>query len=107
MEIFNAFVITAGLYVFKYGQSHGNTDDEEMSEYFMLGMFLISCYIAADSFTSNWQQRIYSEYPIHSFQMMVGVNMFSSTISFVYVLLVCGMFSYFVKIILQFYFIWF
>merc|ERR550534_3164189 len=81
MEIFNAFVITAGLYVFKYGQSHGNTDDEEMSEYFPLGMLLICLYIAADSFTSNWQERIYKTYPIHSFQMMVGVNMFSATIS--------------------------
>jgi adenosine 3'-phospho 5'-phosphosulfate transporter B2 len=81
MEVFNAVVITAGLFVYKFGQSQGHTDDEEMSDYFMLGMFLITCYIMADSFTSNWQQKIYSQYPIHSFQMMVGVNMFSATIS--------------------------
>lgn len=82
LEIVNVLVITGGLIVFKYGQSMGHTDDEEMGEYFVLGMILISGYVLADSFTSNWQQKINTEYKVHSFQMMVGVNMFSASISF-------------------------
>eukprot|EP00494_Astrolonche_serrata_P029225 UN29492 len=78
MEIFNAIVITLGLVVFKFGQSQGGTDDEELSDYFLLGMVLISCYIICDSFTSNWQSRVYSTYSVGSLQMMVGINAFST-----------------------------
>merc|ERR1719476_55535 len=57
-----------------------------MSAYFALGMVLISCYVLADSFTSNWQQRINKQFKIHSFQMMVGVNLWSVSVS----LLMCA-----------------
>merc|ERR1719373_439897 len=59
----------------------GHTDDEEMSDYFMFGMILISLYVVADSFTSNWQQRINKQFKINPYQMMVGVNMWSCTVS--------------------------
>jgi len=81
IELVNVCVITGGLFVFKYGQSAGHTDDAKKGDLFVLGMVLISCYIFCDSFTSNWQERIYKTYSIHSFQMMLGINMWSVTIS--------------------------
>lgn len=80
-EILNAGSITIGLFVFKWGQSSAKTDDEEMGEYFFLGMILIGSYIFCDAFTSNWQQRIFKEYKVHQFQMMAGVNIFSTSFS--------------------------
>ena len=34
-------------------------------------------YMAFDSFTSNWQGELFSQYKMTSVQMMIGVDMFS------------------------------
>lgn len=34
-------------------------------------------YMAFDSFTSNWQGELFSQYKMSSVQMMTGVNLFS------------------------------
>ena len=34
-------------------------------------------YMAFDSFTSNWQGELFSQYKMTSVQMMTGVNLFS------------------------------
>jgi len=80
-QILTALTITVGLIVFKVGQSTGKTDDHELSPFFWLGMVLISCYIIADAFTSNWQEKIYKEYKVHNFQMMTGQQTFASIVA--------------------------
>jgi len=82
MEYANAVSIAVGLVVFKYGQESGPpTDDSLNAKYFAVGLTLISGYICSDSFTSNWQSRIFKKYSISPLQMMRGVNMFSASFS--------------------------
>jgi len=82
MEYINALFIALGLIIFKYGQTTGqHTDDSMTAQYFVVGLILIMCYILCDSFTSNWQSRIFKEHSITSLQMMQGVNVFSMLFS--------------------------
>lgn len=82
LEYINALCIALGLVIFKYGQTTGeHTDDSLTAQYFVVGLILIICYILCDSFTSNWQSRIFKEHSITSLQMMQGVNIFSVFIS--------------------------
>merc|ERR550534_2929438 len=82
MEYINALFIALGLVIFKYGQTTGeHTDDSLTAQYFVVGLILIICYILCDSFTSNWQSRIFKEHSITSLQMMQGVNIFSCLFS--------------------------
>ena len=41
------------------------------------GLILLCGYVLFDSFTSNWQGELFSQYKMTSFQMMCGVNFFS------------------------------
>ncbi|XP_046419812.1 adenosine 3'-phospho 5'-phosphosulfate transporter 1 [Neodiprion virginianus] len=41
------------------------------------GVVLLGGYMMLDSFTSNWQNALFTEYSVTSVQMMCGVNMFS------------------------------
>ena len=48
----------------------------------IIGFFLLSAYIVSDSFTSQWQSKLYADYgKIDSFQMMFGVNLSSIVIT--------------------------
>jgi len=81
-EYVNALCIALGLVIFKFGQeSGGETDDSLTAKYFLVGLLLIVCYILCDSFTSNWQSRIFREHSIKPLQMMQGVNIFSCLFS--------------------------
>ena len=40
-------------------------------------------YLAFDSFTSNWQDELFTRYRVTSLQMMAGVNFFSVLLTFV------------------------
>jgi adenosine 3'-phospho 5'-phosphosulfate transporter B2 len=37
----------------------------------------LSGYMTCDSFTSNWQNELFTSYKMSSVQMMCGVNLFS------------------------------
>lgn len=41
------------------------------------GVIILIGYMMFDSFTSNWQAELYSQYSMSSIQMMFGVNLFS------------------------------
>lgn len=41
------------------------------------GIVLMAMYMTMDSFTSNWQSKLFSSYNMSSVQMMCGVNLFS------------------------------
>ena len=41
------------------------------------GVILLFGYVLFDSFTSNWQGELFTQYKMTSFQMMCGVNFFS------------------------------
>ncbi|XP_019849584.1 PREDICTED: adenosine 3'-phospho 5'-phosphosulfate transporter 1-like isoform X2 [Amphimedon queenslandica] len=47
------------------------------------GLFILLCYMIFDSFTSNWQSKLFVQYKMSSFQMMFGINIFSSLLALV------------------------
>ena len=72
LEYVEALAITAGVAVFSLSKngSHGDDTTTQFS-----GFALLCSYVAADSFTSQWQSRIYRDYgKIDHYHMMYGVN---------------------------------
>jgi adenosine 3'-phospho 5'-phosphosulfate transporter B2 len=43
----------------------------------MYGVMLLGLYLLCDSFTSQWQSRVFKSYGIDQYQMMLGVNVWS------------------------------
>ena len=79
-----AALITVG--VFFFSQSHANNKEHinsntgipEETPVQMLGIFLLCGYVLTDSFTSQWQSKIYADYGrIDQYHMMFGVNFWS------------------------------
>ena len=66
--------VTAGVALFKlYERSDTSEKDTQL-----MGVVLILIYLGADSFTSNWQSRLFKEAEVSSMAMMCYVNLFSS-----------------------------
>lgn len=69
-----ALFITIGVAIFSVLSK--STDKDTHTE--MLGLVFLLCYICFDSFTSQWQDRVYRDYGrpnVDPYQMMLGVNM--------------------------------
>jgi adenosine 3'-phospho 5'-phosphosulfate transporter B2 len=84
-----ALAVTGGVLMFKLNEASGKAKggtSQGGSE--MLGYVLIAGYMAFDSFTSNWQEALFKEYPaVSPVQMMRQVNLFSATFTFIGLLL--------------------
>jgi adenosine 3'-phospho 5'-phosphosulfate transporter B2 len=69
-----AIVISMGVSVFSFGSERDPSKDATQ-ETDLLGFCLLCGYVLSDSFTSQWQSRIYRDYgKIDHFHMMFGVN---------------------------------
>lgn len=71
-----AVAIAFGVSLFSLSQSSGPKDGKETNTE-AIGLFLIVMYLVCDSFTSQWQDRIFKKHKIDQYQMMFGVNCFS------------------------------
>lgn len=72
-QYFEALLITIGVAIFSV--SSKTSDKDTTTE--IQGLLFMLCYICADSFTSQWQSRLYGNYGranIDPYQMMLGVN---------------------------------
>lgn len=75
-EYAEALLITSGVAFFSLSSKHSKSTTDEGFE--LTGFMLLSVYVLADSFTSQWQSRIYRDYgKIDHFHMMYGVNVSS------------------------------
>ena len=75
-EYFTAAILSAGVSLFllsKDEPGHAHTAQTTIA-----GIIILAGYMGFDSFTSNWQSELFTTYKMSSFQMMVGVNFFSS-----------------------------
>ena len=71
-----AAVISLGVSLFSFSESTSKARDHETRGY---GLLLLALYVAADSFTSQWQSRVYKSHPqVDQFQMMLAVNVWSA-----------------------------
>ncbi|GMI57513.1 hypothetical protein ScalyP_jg10528 [Parmales sp. scaly parma] len=74
-QYFEAALITLGVYIFSSYSKEGREESTEL-----YGILCLCVYICSDSFTSQWQSRIYQKYGkpnVDQYQMMLGVNSFS------------------------------
>jgi solute carrier family 35 (adenosine 3'-phospho 5'-phosphosulfate transporter), member B2 len=79
MEYMEAIGITVGIVIFSCSKS--NFASSSLTNE-VIGFLLLSLYVLSDSFTSQWQSRLYRDYgKIDHFQMMFGVNMSSIVIT--------------------------
>ena len=76
-----ALALSAGvtLFVLEGGPEVGKGETETT----LAGVLIIIGYLGFDAFTSNWQSEIYRQYKISPIQMMYGVNLFSSLLTFI------------------------
>lgn len=78
-EYAEATLITIGVTMFSLSErsapSNAVTDDSGF------GVFLLGLYLCCDSFTSQWQSRVYKDYGIDQYQMMLGANIWSMVLT--------------------------
>lgn len=72
IEYLEAVLITIGVTLFSLSKGNWMSANPK---YELLGIVLLSSYVLSDSFTSQWQSRLYRDYgKISHYQMMFGVN---------------------------------
>ena len=78
-EYLEAFLITFCVFIFSYFQKKERTVNGDSSTD-IVGVIFLLMYIFADSFTSQWQNKVYDQYGkknVDQYQMMLGVNCFA------------------------------
>lgn len=74
-EYLEALMITAGVAAFNLSEKKAKADTLETDSSY--GIMLLALYLLCDSFTSQWQSRVYKKYGVDHYQMMLGVNIWS------------------------------
>ena len=73
VEYLEAILITGGVAVFSMSSNSPYTETDNGHE--IKGFMLLVVYVLSDSFTAQWQSRIYRDYgKIDTYHMMYGVN---------------------------------
>jgi adenosine 3'-phospho 5'-phosphosulfate transporter B2 len=78
-------LITTGVASFTFAENtgqHSKRGASEDGEFFSYGIVLLFLYMLCDSFTSQWQSRVYKQFGIDQYQMMLGVNVWSMAMTF-------------------------
>ena len=83
-----ATMISIGMTLFLLSSA---TDKHYSAETTVSGLIIMVGYIVFDSFTSNWQSQLFTEYGVSSMQMMFNLNVFSAILSAVPLLISGGM----------------
>jgi len=84
IEYAEAVCITLGVAVFSLAKAEKQSDHQTQ----LIGFLLLTAYVLSDSFTSQWQSRVYRDYgKIDHYHMMYGVNVSSIIITTVALLL--------------------
>ena len=79
VDYMEALIISLGVGTFTIAEKspkHGSGQNDSL-----IGITLIIVYLFCDSFTSQWQSRIYKRNRVHQFQMQLGVNIWSLTLT--------------------------
>lgn len=77
-EYIDAILITVGVAIFTLSEKiYSSKHIDDVREDSLWGVSLLALYLFADSFTSQWQSRVYKDYQVDQYQMMLGVNIWS------------------------------
>ena len=77
VEYLDALLITIGVGMFTLSEKANTAAALNERSDSIWGLALLAMYLTCDSFTSQWQSRIYKSYSLTQFQMMLGVNVWS------------------------------
>lgn len=78
IDYVEAAVISLGVSMFSFSESGAKQSHETQ----LVGLLLLALYVAADSFTSQWQSRVYKAHPtVDQYQMMFAVNVWSAMLT--------------------------
>ena len=75
LEYIEAIAITAGVALFTISEKTSKIDTSRVDTYY--GASLLALYLVCDSFTSQWQSKVFKKFSIDQYQMMLGVNIWS------------------------------
>lgn len=75
LEYIEALLISSGATIFTLFGKESAGDEDKGSSY--VGIALLLLYLFCDSFTSQWQSRVFKKHGIDQYQMMLGVNFWS------------------------------
>ena len=75
IEYAEAIIISSGATIFTLFGKPSSASSEKGDS--VVGISLLLLYLFCDSFTSQWQSRVYKKHNIDQFQMMLGVNFWS------------------------------
>ncbi len=75
-EYIEAACITLGVTVFSLNEKKPKAGHEGGSDS-ILGYLLLALYLTCDSFTSQWQDKVFKKFHVSQFQMMLGINLCS------------------------------
>mmetsp|Transcript_57504 Transcript_57504/g.136797 ORF Transcript_57504/g.136797 Transcript_57504/m.136797 type:complete len:393 (+) Transcript_57504:79-1257(+) len=71
-----ALALSIGVYIFSCSEGKHHGKEEMKTE--VLGVLMLITYITSDSFTSQWQSRVFKDHPaVDQFQMMMATNLWS------------------------------
>lgn len=79
-EYFTAILLSLGVALFLLGTNVSTV--KHSTETTVIGLVILFGYMWFDSFTSNWQNELFTQYKMTSVQMMFGINIFSSLLTF-------------------------
>ena len=81
-EYIEAMLITAGVAMFSLSERNAPSDiaDQQAGDSYW-GVLLLALYLGCDSFTSQWQSRVFKQFSIDQYQMMLGVNIWSMVLT--------------------------
>ena len=74
LEYLEAAAITLGVAMFTFSERSSKHTSNTSHEDTMYGIILLATYLMSDSFTSQWQSKVFKSYGIDQYQMMLGVN---------------------------------
>ena len=84
-DYIGAAVITMGVASFSLLKSNASLDfsaeEFKFTKETWIGVTLLGGYLTFDSFTSNWQSRLFADYKVSPFQLMLGINVFAALFS--------------------------
>jgi len=76
IEYVEAILITVGVAIFTFSEKKKKISDN-MHVDTVFGVSLLALYLVCDSFTSQWQSKVFKQFSIDQYQMMLGVNIWS------------------------------
>ena len=79
-EYFTAGLMSVGVTVFLL-DADPDADNHRSAQTTLAGVVILVGYIAFDSFTSNFESKVFKDYKVSSVQMMLGVNLFSGVLT--------------------------